>query len=53
MQLILDNLGFFLTGLGRTFWLASATLLIATAISAVVGTLRVTRSRPLRVIARV
>lgn len=53
MQLVLDNLGFFLAGLGRTFWLASATLMIATVISAFVGTLSVTRSRPLRVVALV
>jgi polar amino acid transport system permease protein len=53
MQLILDNLGFFLTGLGRTFWLAAATLMIATVISAIVGTLSVTRSRPLRIAALV
>jgi len=51
MQLIFDNLGFFLTGLGWTFGLAGATLLIATVISAVVGTLSVTRSRIARLVA--
>jgi len=53
MKLFIDNSGFFLTGLGRTFALAAATLLIATVISAVIGTLSVTRSRPLRVVALV
>ncbi len=51
MQLLLDNLGLFLSGLGWTFRLAVATLLIATVISAIVGTLSVTRSRVVRLIA--
>jgi polar amino acid transport system permease protein len=51
MQLILDNLGLFAAGLGWTFRLAALTLLIATVISAIIGTMSVTRSRTLRVIA--
>jgi len=51
MQLILDNFGLFAAGLGWTFRLAVVTLLIATVISAIIGTLSVTRSRVLRAIA--
>jgi His/Glu/Gln/Arg/opine family amino acid ABC transporter permease subunit len=53
MQLILDNLGLFAAGLGWTFRLAVVTLLISTVISAIIGTLSVTRSRALRAIALV
>jgi len=53
MQLILDNLGLFAAGLGWTFRLAVVTLLISTVISAIIGTLSVTRSRTLRAIALV
>jgi len=53
MQLILDNLGLFAAGLGWTFRLAVVTLLISTAVAAIIGTLSVTRSRALRVIALV
>ena len=53
MQLILDNFGLFAAGLGWTFRLAVVTLAISTVISAIIGTLSVTRSRALRVIALV
>jgi len=53
MQLILDNFGLFAAGLGWTFRLAVVTLLISTVISAIIGTLSVTRSRALRAIALV
>jgi polar amino acid transport system permease protein len=53
MQLILDNFGLFAAGLGWTFRLAVVTLLFATVISAIIGTLSVTRSRLLRTIALV
>jgi len=53
MQLILDNLGLFAAGLGWTFRLAVVTLLISTVISAIIGTLSVTRSRTLRAVALV
>jgi polar amino acid transport system permease protein len=53
MQLILDNFGLFAAGLGWTFRLAVATLVISTVISAIIGTLSVTRSRVLRAIALV
>jgi len=53
MQLILDNFGLFAAGLGWTFRLAVVTLVISTVISAIIGTLSVTRSRALRAIALV
>src|SRR5262249_47474410 len=53
MQLILDNLGLFAAGLGWTFRLAVVTLLIATVISAIIGTMSATRSRVARAIALV
>jgi len=53
MQLFIDNFGLFAAGLGWTFRLAVVTLLISTVISAIIGTLSVTRSRALRAIALV
>src|SRR5437867_2691200 len=53
VQLILDSLGLFASGLGWTFRLAVATLLIATVISALIGTMSVMRSRLPRAIALV
>lgn len=53
MQLILENLGFFLSGVGWTFKLAGVTLFFATILSAIVGTMSVTRVRALRLFALV
>lgn len=48
MQLFIDNFGFFLTGLGWTFKLAGVTLFFATLLSAIVGTMSVTRIKALQ-----
>ena len=51
MMLLVENAGFFLSGLLRTLELAVVTLLCATLVSAIVGLMSVSRFRALRLIA--
>jgi polar amino acid transport system permease protein len=51
MELILNNMPLFLQGLGRTFLLATMTLLFSTVISVLIGVISVTRFRVLRAVA--
>lgn len=53
MQIFAENFGFLLTGLVWTFELAATTLFFATLLSAIVGTMSVTRIRALRMFALV
>jgi len=51
MELILKNMPLFLQGLGRTFLLATMTLLFSTVLSVLIGVISVTRFRLLRAVA--